>query len=696
MGSVAMRVDSLLNPVPTKPLGSGSDTEYGATTLARPSGGAHIAGQSRDDFEMALWRQECGLGPPQNDGPSVFRYFGQVSESPGSADQGGQQIAAGGEHGASESARGHAKYVRCLPPSPLHSGDTQTSPFHASALAYDRSGKQRPAVYHSMRHNGALQSATDDIRPQIFVARPPIVAHGAMSTDKSGDYIRSTLGSEHLLGQVVLSDTSAHDMHRNASLPDSVPGYAPCGNNSPGTLSSSPPSLSLASSASFSDVGSSSSPSSALSVKSQSFGKRLRLHPTAAAAAAAAVLTSLSGRSVADEFDEEDEDDDELDPYAEAFDAANRAVMPRMSAVCGYAGFGLVADGASSAPCSSSSQTSALTCFPPLPPMPRLANSSPSIATANLDDEKRSGSHKRKSSRASAASSVAAGNLGVITTATDATNQKDSDTPVRRHRAKAAAAVPGPRSARDDNSSSLDGMAAADAEDNPVVNWRSLEVPEDIWIKALELYDQVKAMKKVQNRQPVRKRPAILAALMFILCRNHGYPRTFAEICTAANVTKREIGMYYKLMQQVLDKEYTMIQRAKPSEFLQRWCTVLELPQWMARAATCIYDRADSMAIVQGKCPISVSAACMWLVVWAFNHRHALDRAGFALPEDTPVTSAATPNLPCFAKSDTFVSCDQHDVCRTAYVVIATLTSVFKLLLPHLSALMEGLMLEHL
>ncbi|KAJ2414898.1 hypothetical protein GGI10_002068 [Coemansia sp. RSA 2530] len=683
-----MRVDSLLNPVPTGPLDSGSDTECGTTTFAGPSGGAHLAGQSRDGFEMALWRQECGLGPPQNSGPSMLKYFGQASESSGSADLGGQQMAAGGEHGASESARGHAKYVRCLSPSLPHSGNTQTSPFYASALAYARNEKQRPAAYHSMRHNSALQSAADDIRPQIFVARPPIVAHGAMSTDKSGDYIRPTLGSEHMLGQVVLSDTSAHDMHRNAPLPSSMPGYAPYRNISPRTLSSSPPSLSSASSTAFGDVG----PSSALSARGQSFGKRLRLHPTTASAAA--VLTSLSRRSAADEFDE-DEDYDELDPYSEAFDAANRAILPKMSAVCGYAGLGLVADGASSAPCSSLSQASALTCFPPLPPMSRLANSSPSIATTNLDDEKRSGSHKRKSSRASATASAAAGNLSVITAATDATNQKDGDTQVRRHRAKAAA-VPAPKSAKEDNSSSSDGTVVADAEDKPVVNWRSLEVPEDIWLKTLELYDQVKAMKKVQNRQPVRKRPAILAALMFILCRNHGYPRTFAEICTAANVTKREIGMYYKLMQQVLDKEYTAIQRAKPSEFLQRWCAVLELPQWMAHAATCIYDRADSMAIVQGKCPISVSAACMWLVVWAFNHRHALDRAGFALPEDTPVTSAATPNLPCFAKSDTFVSCDQHDVCRTAYVVIATLTSVFKLLIPHLSALIDGLMLEHL
>ncbi|KAJ2890512.1 hypothetical protein GGI21_006145 [Coemansia aciculifera] len=238
--------------------------------------------------------------------------------------------------------------------------------------------------------------------------------------------------------------------------------------------------------------------------------------------------------------------------------------------------------------------------------------------------------------------------------------------------------------------------AVDDADDNPVVNWKSLEVPKDIWVKALELYDEVKTMKKVQNRQPVRKRPAILAALMFILCRSHGYPRTFAEICTAANVTKREIGMYYNLMKQVLDSEYTTIQRAKPLEFLQHWCTVLELPAWMADAAACIYDRADALAIVQGKCPISVSAACIWLVVWAFNHRHYLAETKFVLPEDTLVTSAALPNVPCLRRSNTFVECDQRDVCKAACVVIATLTSVFRLLIPHFTVLIDGLLLDHL
>ncbi|KAJ1880140.1 hypothetical protein LPJ57_002431 [Coemansia sp. RSA 486] len=230
------------------------------------------------------------------------------------------------------------------------------------------------------------------------------------------------------------------------------------------------------------------------------------------------------------------------------------------------------------------------------------------------------------------------------------------------------------------------------AEDKPEVDWQSLGVPEDIWAEAQGLYDKVKVMKKVQNRQPRRMKPAILAALMFILCRSHGYPRTFAELCAAANVTKREIGMYYKLMNQVLDAQYTTTERAKPSAFLQRWCTALDLPLWIPDAACKIYERADEMGIVQGKSPVSISAASIWLVIWCFNHQPGLRHLDFSLPADTPVSSSAMPNVPALIAIGDPIRCDQRDVCKAASVVIATLTSVFKLLLPHLCTLVQGIL----
>ncbi|KAJ2715448.1 hypothetical protein H4R19_001203 [Coemansia spiralis] len=230
----------------------------------------------------------------------------------------------------------------------------------------------------------------------------------------------------------------------------------------------------------------------------------------------------------------------------------------------------------------------------------------------------------------------------------------------------------------------------------PLVNWKLLEVPESIWDEAQQLYDRVRMMRDVQNRQPNRMKHAILGALMFILCRGQGYPRTFAEICVASKASKRDIGSYHTLMMRVLASEFSTVRRARPAEFIGRWSKVLSLPQWVVDAATRIHDRADTMAIVQGKCPISVSATSLWLVVWCYNHRHWLRANGFALPKNTLVSSAAVPNMSGLRTSTPAIPVNQTDVCRTASVVIATLTSVFKLFVPHIPALIDGMLDDHM
>ncbi|KAJ1855434.1 hypothetical protein GGH12_001325 [Coemansia sp. RSA 1822] len=233
-------------------------------------------------------------------------------------------------------------------------------------------------------------------------------------------------------------------------------------------------------------------------------------------------------------------------------------------------------------------------------------------------------------------------------------------------------------------------------EEKPLVDWRALDLPESVWLEALKLYDQVKLLKAVQNRQPIRMKHAILAALVVSLCRTNCYPRTIAQICTASNTTKHEIHQYLRLMKQVLGKQYASSQPVTPSAFLHRWCSVLELPLWVADAATKVHDRADKMAIVQGKTPPGIYAASIWLVVWCYNHRHALSAIGFTLPSNTTVTSACVPNVPSLKKSDPMLECSPQHVSDKGSIGIPTITSVFKRFVPNLKALVDGLLDAHL
>jgi transcription initiation factor TFIIIB Brf1 subunit/transcription initiation factor TFIIB len=78
----------------------------------------------------------------------------------------------------------------------------------------------------------------------------------------------------------------------------------------------------------------------------------------------------------------------------------------------------------------------------------------------------------------------------------------------------------------------------------------------------------VKRLKELKNRQPVRKRDAILAAILYIVCRDEGSPRTFSEICTASGVRRGDIGAYYRLMLKVLkpSKAFTASARDTDAE----------------------------------------------------------------------------------------------------------------------------------
>ncbi|KAJ1958613.1 hypothetical protein GGI12_004685 [Dipsacomyces acuminosporus] len=578
-----------------------------------------------------------------------------------------------------------------------HHGEAPSrSSFYESAVIAAAAAEQRKQA--ATRHPGAINRDVD-IHPQIFVECPPIVGHSAMSTDKSGDYIRSRRSEDmNQIGLIEVPTQAMSPPHPPPPPPSGIPAAFPAMSNPVSQLlphlnmgsNTASPVLPPSPALSFSSLGPSST--GFQSSISPVLGKRLRLDDFVSAAAATA------------EFDYEDDDEDDEECRSSTSSAAADAgaafvsgpMQPRSAAPVRKsrrAHAGSTSPSSESKPKAIESSDAASAGHPdkpgsqelprkalapqlqpsnavkaPAPPVPLTVSIPPQAKPACIGD---------------AANTATTTTAGIATAATSA-GLTPMPTPAPTPTPTTAALTPLPAS------------APASADGKPLVDWQALEVPEDIWIEAQELYEKVKTMKKVQNRQPVRKRHAILAALMFILCRNQGYPRTFAEICLAAKVTKREIGMYYNLMKQVLGSEYTSSKRAKPSEFVQRWCTMLELPEWIAPAATRAYDRADELAIVQGKCPISVSAACIWLIIWCFNHRHSLDAVGFSLPEDTPVSSSAMPNAPLLSLSDTTVKKDQRDVCKAAGVVIATLTSVFKLLLPRLNTLVDGIFAVHL
>lgn len=134
-----------------------------------------------------------------------------------------------------------------------------------------------------------------------------------------------------------------------------------------------------------------------------------------------------------------------------------------------------------------------------------------------------------------------------------------------------------------------------------------MDLPQVIRDRASELFKQIDDLKSMRGRSS----DGIIAASLYIACRQEGVPRTFREIGALTKVPKKEIGRCYKFMLKVLE---TNLETINTSDFMSRFCSKLELPNEIVKAATHVAKEAVNMGIVAGKCPISVAAAGIYLV----------------------------------------------------------------------------------
>lgn len=101
-----------------------------------------------------------------------------------------------------------------------------------------------------------------------------------------------------------------------------------------------------------------------------------------------------------------------------------------------------------------------------------------------------------------------------------------------------------------------------------------------------------------------------ILACLYIACRQDGVPRTFKEICSVSRISKKEIGRCFKLTLKALSTSVDLITTA---DFMSRFCSNLDLPNYVQRAATHIARKAVEIDIVPGRSPISVAAAAIYM-----------------------------------------------------------------------------------
>lgn len=192
---------------------------------------------------------------------------------------------------------------------------------------------------------------------------------------------------------------------------------------------------------------------------------------------------------------------------------------------------------------------------------------------------------------------------------------------------------------------------------------RRLGLPDQLWSLAASIFDTLKTSKKLKTRSPQRKRDHYVACLLIILSKWAGVPRTFAEVCNAFDIRKQEIGSYYRIMMDVMKEsdehhrgylvagagadfvngEHRSDHSGYPltngnvngtvlattvdthEGYIARWCETLEISRIVPMAFH-VLRKVLEHNLLSGKCPTSVSAAC---IKKAILHEEAHGKKGF-------------------------------------------------------------------
>ncbi len=140
-------------------------------------------------------------------------------------------------------------------------------------------------------------------------------------------------------------------------------------------------------------------------------------------------------------------------------------------------------------------------------------------------------------------------------------------------------------------------------------------LPKTISDIAKQLY------KRSDEEKLLRGKPldAVIAACIFIACRQAHVPRTFREICTLTHVSKKVLGQCYKALEQAFNLSPGATHNSKsnstptgPENLLVRYCNHLDLPANVQSICSDIIVAARKHGIADGRSPVSIAGGAIY------------------------------------------------------------------------------------
>jgi len=140
-------------------------------------------------------------------------------------------------------------------------------------------------------------------------------------------------------------------------------------------------------------------------------------------------------------------------------------------------------------------------------------------------------------------------------------------------------------------------------------------LPKTISDIAKQLY------KRSDEEKLLRGKPleAVIAACIFIACRQAHVPRTFREICNLTHVSKKTLGQCYKALEQAFNlapgasaHQSATAPSSGPENLLVRYCNHLDLPPNVQSICGDIIVEARKHGIADGRSPVSIAGGAIY------------------------------------------------------------------------------------
>jgi len=117
-----------------------------------------------------------------------------------------------------------------------------------------------------------------------------------------------------------------------------------------------------------------------------------------------------------------------------------------------------------------------------------------------------------------------------------------------------------------------------------------------------------KALEK--NLARGRSITGLIAATLYLACRDTGTPRTLSEVAHQINVKKKDVSRCYRLLVNELDLTMPVLD---PIKCMSRIASQAGLSEKIKRKALTILEKANEMEITAGKDPMGLAAAALYL-----------------------------------------------------------------------------------